>query len=620
MLSDPKRLRTPGGYGYLISWKHRLRVRTEPQTAAVVERILKDASNVKALRAGIGRPDATLDELAEWLVTGLSSGALNLLKTRVNPPVFDAPPETNLFDLLPPPDPTPDPTQEPKQDLQSLTFEVLENGGEGVAVRYQVRAPSGNPAGSLPPGGRGFIGDLEPSAHIEIELSAIQLPLRPDAEERPAPLGPGGIAPRPAIPPVPDAERPPHHPVGPGDEEPDRPIPGPDDRFAAAIFDTGGLCFGTDRETFIPTRLPIDEATNYRFLTGTDALRCCLEYAQSHPQLRLCVVGHTDTVGTDSSNVQLSERRAQTVQLLLANERQSWAALATENQTVADWQAFLLWAHQVMGMNCDPGEVDDDLGGRTQAALHRFRATYNSRYQGDLAIEGPFVEADWAAAFDCYRQNLAEQLGCTIDDLPTPRFTEPAAMGCGEAFPAEGPGADDRASAVNRRVDLVFVGDSENPDLTASPPGAQLYGPECTRQPQPVTASTHVMLRLVLHDEAGVPRMGLPCRLLVGDEVLVSKTTPDGYLEFRVPGSVQSATLLLEDPGGRGSEFELELGTLAAIADDAGVTGRLKNLGYESAPQDLSRSLTRFQEQCELDPTGSLDDETRDRIALEHGC
>lgn len=65
MLSDPKRLRTRGGHGYLVSWKHRLRTQSEPAAAAIVERLLDDPANVAALQAGIGHPDATMDELAE---------------------------------------------------------------------------------------------------------------------------------------------------------------------------------------------------------------------------------------------------------------------------------------------------------------------------------------------------------------------------------------------------------------------------------------------------------------------------------------------------------------------------------------------------------------------------
>ena len=96
VLGDPKRLRTPGSYGYLVSWKHRLRFETDERARALVERLLSDEDNLSALRAGLGRPDASEDEVAEWLITGLAGGSLQLLKTGLTPPVFDSPEVTPL--------------------------------------------------------------------------------------------------------------------------------------------------------------------------------------------------------------------------------------------------------------------------------------------------------------------------------------------------------------------------------------------------------------------------------------------------------------------------------------------------------------------------------------------
>ncbi|MBV1857518.1 MAG: hypothetical protein KUG77_03835 [Nannocystaceae bacterium] len=96
MLGDPKRLRTPGGYGYLVSWKHRFRLNNDAEAVQLVERVLADPHNVEALRAGLARPEATEEELAAWLITGLAGGGLQLLKTNVLPPLFDAPSVTPL--------------------------------------------------------------------------------------------------------------------------------------------------------------------------------------------------------------------------------------------------------------------------------------------------------------------------------------------------------------------------------------------------------------------------------------------------------------------------------------------------------------------------------------------
>ena len=96
MLSDPKRLRTDRSYGYLVSWKHRLRIGSDAEAVELVERLFADPHNVGALRESLGRPEATEEEIAEWLVTGLAAGAFQLLKTKVKPPVFDTPEVTPL--------------------------------------------------------------------------------------------------------------------------------------------------------------------------------------------------------------------------------------------------------------------------------------------------------------------------------------------------------------------------------------------------------------------------------------------------------------------------------------------------------------------------------------------
>ncbi len=174
MLSDPKKLRTRRGHGYLVSWHDRLRMRSESQAASVVERILEDADNVAALRRGIGRPDASEDDLREWIISGLAGGGLNLLKTKLRPRVFDEPPRTNLFDLLPP-EPVPD-------TAETLTFAVSDNERNGVEARYAVTSPGESSSGVLAADDRRAVHNLDRSSEVTLELSALQLSLRPLAD------------------------------------------------------------------------------------------------------------------------------------------------------------------------------------------------------------------------------------------------------------------------------------------------------------------------------------------------------------------------------------------------------------------------------------------------------
>jgi len=139
MLSDPKRLRTPGGYGYLVSWKHRFRIDNDAQAAELVERLLADPDNVEALRGSLGRPEASEEELAEWLGTGLAGGALQLLKTKVAPPVFDTPEVTPLRPCRP---------DRPKPNIERPTWisiEVIREDGARVPdLTMTVTAPDGS--------------------------------------------------------------------------------------------------------------------------------------------------------------------------------------------------------------------------------------------------------------------------------------------------------------------------------------------------------------------------------------------------------------------------------------------------------------------------------------------
>jgi hypothetical protein len=262
--------------------------------------------------------------------------------------------------------------------------------------------------------------------------------------------------------------------------------------------------------------------------------------------------------------------------------------------------------------------------------LHRFRATYNARYEGSLAVQGPFVVEDWKAAFDCYRKNLSEQMGESLSSLDAVlaavQFGAPPTLACGEAFPAEHAGVDGRESARNRRVDVVFYDAEDRPDFDAAPPGVAIYGEEgCERLYESIAPSPFAMVRFCVQDAAGA-QAGCACRLILDGQVTEATSAPDGYVEFRVPAEARTATLLVQGASGKGQERHIVLGGLQAVDDDAGVEGRLRNLGFDTGPavgqqpDAVAGALSGFQQRCSLEPTGTVDDETRERLAQEHGC
>ena len=74
MLSDPKKLRTHRGFGYLVSWLDRFRGLDAEGSRAFAQRLLDDPRNVEAVRTSLGRPEAPADEILEWLSTALAAG------------------------------------------------------------------------------------------------------------------------------------------------------------------------------------------------------------------------------------------------------------------------------------------------------------------------------------------------------------------------------------------------------------------------------------------------------------------------------------------------------------------------------------------------------------------
>ena len=372
MLCDPKRLRTPNSYGYLVSWKHRLRIHDEVRAAAMVDRLLADPSNVAALRAGIGRPDATEDDLAQWLVTGLAGGGLLLLKTKVRAPVMDSPPETDLFDLLPP--------EEPQRELESLTFEVVDNKGQGVAARYKVLAASGEPAGVLAANDRRFIGDLEPDADVQLELSALVLPLREHIDEdeheheaeahqpqEPAPLGPDATEPDPPA------------PLGPDGVEPEnarfkllRAAPTPLEVSGALALPDGT----PEPSHFVPVVLSA--------LAAARSLRAPTIWG----------------VGLDRS---LASSQLASVEAVIRGRRAAWVELAAHDGSLEEICGYFghLSAHRGWSIPTENGFA---------AQVEAFQAAYNTRFGAAILEDGVCGTQTLGAVFDVLTDELARWL------------------------------------------------------------------------------------------------------------------------------------------------------------------------------------------------------------------
>jgi putative peptidoglycan binding protein len=71
--------------------------------------------------------------------------------------------------------------------------------------------------------------------------------------------------------------------------------------------------------------------------------------------------------------------------------------------------------------------------------------------------------------------------------------------------------------------------------------------------------------------------------------------------------------------GERIDEYELALGTLDPIDTDSGVNGRLRGLGYHFEGDDPEAAIRAFQKKEQLDETGAMDDQTREKLKEKFG-
>ena len=246
------------------------------------------------------------------------------------------------------------------------------------------------------------------------------------------------------------------------------------------VVEMEDLVFATGRAILMPDGGVDETAEGQERITGLHAIAAALRHAAFHSDAKLCVFGHTDTVGDDVDNLTLSRDRAANVLHVLEGDADAWANQCDQHYEVADFQRVLRWIAYTKGWPTDPGVVDNEFGNATRTARTNFRDRMNAEY--GTALEQGVEQSidDWRAYFVLFEEELARIMSGTAEDLARIRskleLTDPAALGCGEAFPAEAPGANNLESATNRRVDLVFFDPDEVPDLSAEPAGSTLYG------------------------------------------------------------------------------------------------------------------------------------------------
>ena len=127
-------------------------------------------------------------------------------------------------------------------------------------------------------------------------------------------------------------------------------------------------------------------------------------------------------------------------------------------------------------------------------------------------------------------------------------------------------------------------------------------------------------LQLVAED---VPRADLSYTLTIDGVPSEGVTDAEGRLEAWIPPDARKGML---DLGG-GEVYELELGHLVPVVDDAGLRERLTNLGFLSpAAADVDEAavlriaILEFQRAHALEETGEAGETTRAKLVEIHGA
>ncbi len=133
-------------------------------------------------------------------------------------------------------------------------------------------------------------------------------------------------------------------------------------------------------------------------------------------------------------------------------------------------------------------------------------------------------------------------------------------------------------------------------------------------------------LRLSL-EEDGTPQANLRYTVVADGVTAEGTTDGQGQLVLSVRPSTRFVTLTLheqEDGHPFDSVMRIELGGLDPGEDLTGVQARLRNLGHSPGPIDgelgprTRRAIESFQRAEGLEPSGELDDATRERLAERH--
>ena len=420
MLSDPKKLRTSRGYGFLVSWRDRIRNLDETKAAALTQRILDDPRNLGALREALGRPAASREDIAEWLSGALTADTTVALRTGRKPPVFDTPDETDLRDFVGPDADEDDPRPSPTTWLELRLVDEVGDPLPGVPVR--IRAGDETTVNT----------DAQGVARLEEATTSFGTARISNTEVLHGLLRERWSQDRDA--PWIDVEGAPHRTnTGPATPLPEVALQGKTPHTLVVQPRVGrlrivGMVFDTNKAFILPDALGL--------------LRDVAAAYGDHPGATMLVIGHTDTTGEPELNDPLSLDRARAVSAYLTDDVDAWLAFygddVSASQRWGDREDALLLERALFAQGQIP----------TGSPVRAYQEARGLVVDGDL---GPDT-----------RRALVEDY-MSLDGTTLPASITPVVHGCGESFPLADDGVtlevdppDGVDDPTDRRVEVLF--------------------------------------------------------------------------------------------------------------------------------------------------------------------
>ena len=344
----------------------------------------------------------------------------------------------------------------------------------------------------------------------------------------------------------------------------------------------------------------------------------------AHPEAKVMIFGHTDKVGTEAYNKDLSERRALSAFAFITNDAAIWETLYNQEQ----WgtKAIQEILKDFDDPAFDPGPVDGVYGAKTQEAVRNFQEAHGLTVDG---VAGPVTRE---VLFTEYMTNKHD-----IEATPE-RFMDPKHMGCGEFNPVE---ETEAAHEPNRRVTFFLF----HPDRLPNLPCRHGDLAPCHKQIDPPlprhTPSFHCSffdsiahkcaceqglqtLDLRLFDSQHEAISNAPYRITIGEsEVREGAADPTGRLlefDIAVPNEVHVEWDFPSEDESPIEAFSFQLIVFldATEGDDTQTAEkRLHNLGYPF--EVLEDNLRAFQRDFGITPVnGVLDAKTKSSLQQVH--